>query len=290
MLVSWGHRAGLHPRGRAARARPRACGGRATASTSAGTPSTGRQCLLGATRSGAALQRVLDLLGVGQDGRAELERAALEAPATAGGIELHGLYDDHVALTGIGDGVSPALAWRAALESIGRVQRRDPREHDAPRGSAGPPPAGRRLGRGSGGPGREEAHLGAFELPGAVYMGARGAALTAGRAAGFIAAPRVMKRSPRDAASAGRRDRRVRDRPRRRYRRRGRQRSRQGSGFQPRPRLSSPRRFFASSRRRLLAFVGRVAVRGRRTSRAWASRSARRCSASSRLRSCERVS
>ena len=81
----------------------------------------GRQCLLGATRSGAALQRVLDLLGVGQDGRAELERAALDAPATAGGIELHGLYDDHVALTGIGDGVSPALAWRAALESTGRV-------------------------------------------------------------------------------------------------------------------------------------------------------------------------
>ena len=31
----------------------------------------------------------------------------------------------------------------------------------------------------------------------------------------------------------------------------------------------SPRRFFASTRRRLLAFVGRVAVRGRRTSSAW---------------------
>ena len=33
-----------------------------------------------------------------------------------------------------------------------------------------------------------EAHLGPFELSGAVYMGARGAALTAGRAAGLIAA------------------------------------------------------------------------------------------------------
>lgn len=32
-----------------------------------------------------------------------------------------------------------------------------------------------------------EAHLGAFELSGAVYMGARGAALTAGRAAGLVA-------------------------------------------------------------------------------------------------------
>jgi hypothetical protein len=30
-----------------------------------------------------------------------------------------------------------------------------------------------------------EAHLGPFELSGAVYMGARGAALTAGRAAGI---------------------------------------------------------------------------------------------------------
>ena len=44
------------------------------------------------------------------------------------------------------------------------------------------------------------------------------------------------------------------------------------------------------NRRRLLAFVGRVAVRGRRTSSAWASRTASRSSASSRLRSCERVS
>ena len=33
------------------------------------------------------------------------------------------------------------------------------------------------------------AHLGPFELSGAVYMGARGAALTAGRAAGMIDAP-----------------------------------------------------------------------------------------------------
>ena len=32
-----------------------------------------------------------------------------------------------------------------------------------------------------------ESHLGAFELSGAVYMGARGAALTAGRAAGLVA-------------------------------------------------------------------------------------------------------
>jgi hypothetical protein len=34
-----------------------------------------------------------------------------------------------------------------------------------------------------------EAHLGRFELSGAVYMGARGAALTAGRAAGVLTEP-----------------------------------------------------------------------------------------------------
>ena len=42
----------------------------------------------------------------------------------------------------------------------------------------------------------------------------------------------------------------------------------------PRVRLVSPRRFFASTRRFWDARVGRVLVRGRRTSSAWASRSA----------------
>ena len=47
-----------------------------------------RQNLLGAMRSGAALGRVLALLGVGPEGRDALERAALEVDAEAGGIEL----------------------------------------------------------------------------------------------------------------------------------------------------------------------------------------------------------
>jgi sugar (pentulose or hexulose) kinase len=145
----------------------------------------GRQCLLGAMRSGAALQRVLDLLGAGPDGRAKLERAALEAPADAGGIELHGLNEDRVAFTGIGDGVSPALLWRAALESTGRaaceILERMTRV-------AGPHRRIVMAGGWADGPAAQavtEAHLGPFELSGAVYMGARGAALTAGRAAGI---------------------------------------------------------------------------------------------------------
>jgi sugar (pentulose or hexulose) kinase len=143
----------------------------------------GRQCLLGAMRSGAALQRVLDLLGAE---RAELERAALDAPADAGGIELRGLNEDRVDLTGIGDGVSPALIWRAALESTGRASR-DILERMAR--VAGPHRRIVMAGGWADGPAAQavtEAHLGAFELSSAVYMGARGAALTAGRAAGLI--------------------------------------------------------------------------------------------------------
>jgi len=145
-----------------------------------------RQCLLGAMRSGAALQRVLDLLGVGSAGRAELERAALTAPAAAGGIELHGLNQDRVALTGIGDGASPALVWRAALESTARAAREllermtrvaGPHHRIVMAGGWADGPAAQAI---------SEAHLGAFELSGAVYMGARGAAITAGRAAGLI--------------------------------------------------------------------------------------------------------
>jgi glycerol kinase len=137
-------------------------------------------------RSGAALQRVLDLLGAGAEDRAALERAALDVPAEAGGIELHGLNDDRIAITGIGDGVSPALVWRAALESTGRAARAI---LDHMTGVAGPH---RRIvmaggwAEGAAAQAVSEAHIGPFELSGAVYMGARGAALTAGRAAGLV--------------------------------------------------------------------------------------------------------
>ena len=144
----------------------------------------GRQCLLGALRSGAALQRVLELLGAE---RGELERAALDVPAEAGGIELHHLNEDRNDLTGIGDGVAPALVWRAALESCGRAGRGI---LDRMAGVSGPHRRIVMAGGWADGPAAQavsEAHLGPFELTGAVYMGARGAALTAGRAAGLIA-------------------------------------------------------------------------------------------------------
>ena len=147
----------------------------------------GRQCLLGAMRSGGALQRVLDMLGAGAEARAQLERAALEQPADAGGIELEGLNENRVSLRGIGDGVSPALVWRAALESTGRGSREI---LDRMARVAGPHRRIVLAGGWADGPAAQavmQSHVGPFELSGAVYVGARGAALTAGRAAGLVA-------------------------------------------------------------------------------------------------------
>ncbi len=107
-------------------------------------------------------------------------------PRTAGGIELRGLNEDRVELTGIGDGVSPALVWRAAIESAGHASLAIlERMADL----AGPHRRIVMAGGWAEGPVAQAviaAQLGPFELSGAVYMGARGAALTAGRAAGLV--------------------------------------------------------------------------------------------------------
>jgi len=145
-----------------------------------------RQNLLGAMRSGAALGRVLALLGVSREGRDELERAALECDPQAGGIELQGLNDYRVALVNIGADPSPALVWRAALESAGRgasdildrmARIAGPHRRLVMAGGWSEGVAARAV---------KEAHVGPFERSQAVFMGARGAALTAGRAAGLL--------------------------------------------------------------------------------------------------------
>jgi sugar (pentulose or hexulose) kinase len=145
-----------------------------------------RQNLLGAMRSGAALGRVMALMGVTREGRDALERAALEVPAEAGGIELRGLNDYRVELVNIGPDPYPALVWRAALESAGRGARD---LLDRMERVAGPHTRMVMAGGWSEGVAAravKEAHIGPFERSGAVFMGARGAALTAGRAAGVI--------------------------------------------------------------------------------------------------------
>jgi sugar (pentulose or hexulose) kinase len=148
-----------------------------------------RQNLLGAMRSGAALGRVLALLGVGPEGRDALERAALEVDADAGGIALEGLNDYRVALVNIGADPTPALVWRASLESASRAARdlldrmariAGPHARLVMAGGWSEGVAARAI---------KEAHIGPFERSEAVFMGARGAALTAGRAAGLVEPP-----------------------------------------------------------------------------------------------------
>jgi len=145
-----------------------------------------RQNLLGAMRSGAALGRVLALLGVTREGRDELERAALECDAEAGGIELRGLNGYRVELVNIGADPSPALVWRASLESAGRAASdildrmarvAGPHRRIVMAGGWSEGVAARAV---------KEAHVGPFERSEAIFMGARGAALTAGRAAGVV--------------------------------------------------------------------------------------------------------
>ena len=148
-----------------------------------GPPEPARRDALG-RRAG----RVLALLGVTREGRDELERAALEVDAEAGGIELRGLNDYRVELVNIGADPSPALVWRAALESAGRAARD---LLDRMERVAGPHTRLVMAGGWSEGVAAravKEAHIGPFERSDAVFMGARGAALTAGRAAEVLPA------------------------------------------------------------------------------------------------------
>jgi sugar (pentulose or hexulose) kinase len=144
----------------------------------------GRQALQGAVWSGSALQRVLDLLGVPVEDRSELEAAAREADPA--GLRLRGLDDEDLTLAGIGRDASPAAVYRAALEAV----------------SAAAAAVLARMENVAGGPHRrlvvtggwaegdaaravKARHLGPFEHSTAIFAGARGAALAAGRAAGL---------------------------------------------------------------------------------------------------------
>jgi sugar (pentulose or hexulose) kinase len=140
--------------------------------------------LLAALRSGAVLTRVLSLLGVDTVRRDELEAAALDASADTDGLELRGLDDDSLTLAGIGREPSPAAAYRAALEAVGaagadllgRMTRiAGPARRLVVTGGWAEGPAARSV---------KARHLGPFETAEVVFAGARGAALTAARAAG----------------------------------------------------------------------------------------------------------
>ena len=147
----------------------------------------GRHCLLGSVRSGAGLEHVMALLGVAPERRPELEAAALAAPADAGGIRVTGIGEPTCAITGVGAGAAPALVWRAALEAAGAAAAEVLAAMDALAG-----PRSRLVVVGGWADGEaaravKRAHLGPFSEGGSAFAGARGAALTAGRAAGLVA-------------------------------------------------------------------------------------------------------
>jgi sugar (pentulose or hexulose) kinase len=147
----------------------------------------GQQALLGASRAGLGLRRFLDLLGVDQQGRAELDRAAAAAPPGSGGLAVRDVFGEAAVLEGIGASVAPALVWRAALEA---VTRRAAELRALIESVAGP---SRRLvlaggwARSPAARSVKRAVLGPFEWPRVTEAGARGAALLAGVAAGRYA-------------------------------------------------------------------------------------------------------
>jgi len=145
----------------------------------------GRQCLLGSIRSGAGLEHVMSLLGVAPADRPVLEAEALAADA--GPIAVVGIGDERCSITGIGPGATPGQVWRAALEAAGAAAADVLATMDAVAG-----PRVRLVVAGGWADGEaaravKTAHLGPYTTAGSAFVGARGAALTAGRAAGLVA-------------------------------------------------------------------------------------------------------
>jgi sugar (pentulose or hexulose) kinase len=144
----------------------------------------GRQALLGAVWAGSALARVLALLGVPVEERAELEAAALDADP--GALEVRGLDVHMLTLAGIDRHASPAAAYRAVLEAVTAAGAAVLDRMAAVAGG----PATRLVVTGGWAAGEaaravKAARLGPFEHSAAISTGARGAALAAGRAAGM---------------------------------------------------------------------------------------------------------
>jgi glycerol kinase len=134
--------------------------------------------------AGSALARVLALLGVEVEEREALEAAALDADPAA--VEVGGLDDDALLLSLHGRAPSPAAAYRGALEAVGAAGA-DVLDRMA-RIAGGP---AQRLvvtggwAAGEGARAVKRRRLGDFEHSPAIFTGARGAALAAGRAAGL---------------------------------------------------------------------------------------------------------
>ena len=148
----------------------------------------GKHALLGGVRSGLALQRIQNLLGVAdQRKRVELDKSSL-APAhdSRDDLEVVDVTEHRAAITGIGRNVSPGLVWRAAIEA---VQERGRAVLDTMQAVGGD---WERLIAAGGGLESEAVRvikrevLGDYERPPVTEAGARGAALIGGVAAGVF--------------------------------------------------------------------------------------------------------
>jgi sugar (pentulose or hexulose) kinase len=143
-----------------------------------------QQALMAGFVSGLAMTRFLDLLGVGDEGRAALDAAAVALSPGADGVSVAGVADDRATVEGIPRSVTPAHVWRGAIEAVARHGERVLETIESVAG-----PTTRLVV--TGGWARSVAVravkreiLGPFEEPAVEEAGARGAALIAGIAAG----------------------------------------------------------------------------------------------------------
>ena len=151
----------------------------------------GHWCLLGATRGGLVLQRMLALLGRGRADLPALDAAALDSPPAAepGELTVTGADGSEVGLRHVGDDVDPARVWRAALTAAVEAGRDI---HDAMTRASG---AHQDLvvtggwAHSTGVLTLKRRALGELRIPHVGEAGARGAALLAGSAAGVYATP-----------------------------------------------------------------------------------------------------
>jgi sugar (pentulose or hexulose) kinase len=149
-------------------------------------------CLLGATRGGLVLQRILALLGRGRADLPALDAAALDVAALGtepGALTVTGADGSDVGVHHVGDDVNPARVWRAALAAAVDAGRDI---HDAMTRASG---AHQDLvvtggwAHSTGVLTLKRRALGELRIPHVGEAGARGAALLAGSAAGVYATP-----------------------------------------------------------------------------------------------------
>ncbi len=145
----------------------------------------GRQAVLGGFRAGLVLQRFLDLLGVGEDGREELDEAAIAAPRGAGGLTVLDVAGDTASLAGIGPGAAAGLVWRAALEAAAAHAAGIKAVIESVAGETERLVVSGGWAHDRGVRAVKREVLGSFERPQVAEAGARGASLLAGVAAGI---------------------------------------------------------------------------------------------------------